>query len=115
LWSAIVYVYDTMVVDEKTPIEVPYTGDVLNVSNLDYTIQGSVTLEYALVFSKNIPSVDLFRRLGAKNVEAWARRLGFTTKIFADDALALGASCSRLDEMAPAFTLFARNGAWWPR
>ena len=70
-----------------------------------------VTLEYALVFSKNIPSVDLFRRLGAKNVEAWARRLGFTT-IFADDALALGASCSKLDEMARAFTVFARDGKW---
>ena len=41
----------------------------------------------------------------------WARRLGFTTKIFADDALALGASCSRLDEMARAFTVFARLGA----
>ena len=78
-------------------------------------MDGDVTLEYALVFSKNIPSVDLFKRLGAKNVEAWARRLGFSTKIFADDALALGASCSKLDEMARAFTVFARNGTWWPR
>jgi penicillin-binding protein 1A len=83
--------------------------------NLGDTLDGDVTLEYALVFSKNIPSVDLFKRLGAKNVEAWARRLGFSTKIFADDALALGASCSKLDEMARAFTLFARAGAWWPR
>jgi penicillin-binding protein 1A len=41
--------------------------------------------------------------------------LGFTTKIFADDALALGASCSRMDEMARAFTVFARLGTWWPR
>jgi penicillin-binding protein 1A len=109
------YGYDTVLVDEKAPIEDPDTGEVWNVSNLDDTEQGHVTLEYALVFSKNLPSIDLFHRLGAKNVEAWARRLGFTTKIFADDALALGASCSRLDEMARAFTIFARNGAWWPR
>src|SRR5262249_29085466 len=34
---------------------------------------------------------------------------------FPDDALALGASCARLDEMARAFTLFARLGTWWPR
>jgi len=67
------------------------------------------------VFSKNIPSVDLFQRLGAKNVETWARRLGFTTKIIPDDALALGASCSRIDEMTRAFTVFARDGRWWPR
>ncbi len=79
------------------------------------TIDDKVTLEYALVFSKNIPSVELFMELKAANVEQWARRLGFTTKIFADEALALGASCSKLDEMARAFTLFARQGAWWPR
>jgi penicillin-binding protein 1A len=78
-------------------------------------MDNAVTLEYALVFSKNVPSVYLFQRLGAKNVEAWARKLGFTTKIFADDALALGASCSKLDEMARAFTVFARLGTWWPR
>jgi penicillin-binding protein 1A len=107
--------YDTVLADVPVSITDPDTGEVWTPSNLDDTLQGNVTLEYALVFSKNIPSVDLFRRLGAKNVEAWARRLGFTTKIFADDALALGASCTRLDEMARAFSLFARNGAWWPR
>jgi penicillin-binding protein 1A len=93
----------------------PVTGLEWTPTNLENTQDGDVTLEYALVFSKNIPSVDLFKRLGARNVEDWARRLGFTTKIFADDALALGASCSKLDEMARAFTVFARNGKWWPR
>jgi penicillin-binding protein 1A len=99
------------------PVEItdPTTGEVWSPTNLGDTMDHAVTLEYALVFSKNIPSVDLFQRLGAKNVEAWARRLGFTTKIFADDALALGASCSKLDEMARAFTVFARLGQWWPR
>jgi penicillin-binding protein 1A len=109
------YGYDTELADVPMPIIDPDTGEKWTPTNLDDTQQGNVTLEFALVFSKNVPSVDLFRRLGAKNVEAWARRLGFTTKIFADDALALGASCSRLDEMARAFTVFARNGQWWPR
>ncbi|HET7499743.1 MAG TPA: penicillin-binding transpeptidase domain-containing protein, partial [Kofleriaceae bacterium] len=107
--------FDTVLDDVKVEITDPVTGEVWSPTNLEGTMDGDVTLEYALVFSKNIPSVDLFRRLGAKNVEAWARRLGFTTKIFPDDALALGASCSRLDEMARAFTVFARLGAWWPR
>ncbi|MBC7973675.1 MAG: transglycosylase domain-containing protein, partial [Myxococcales bacterium] len=109
------YGFDTVLDDVKVDIVDPDTGEVWSPSNLEGTMDGDVTLEYALVFSKNIPSVDLFRRLGATNIEAWARRLGFTTKIFADDALALGASCSKLDEMARAFTVFARNGAWWPR
>jgi len=107
--------FDTILNDVPIQIVDPDTGEVWTPENLGDTLDGDVTLEYALVFSKNIPSVDLFKRLGAKNVESWARRLGFSTKIFADDALALGASCSKLDEMARAFTIFARNGAWWPR
>jgi penicillin-binding protein 1A len=107
--------FDTVLNDVKVDIVDPVTGEVWSPNNLEGTSDGDVTLEFALVFSKNIPSVDLFRRLGAANVEAWARRLGITTKIFPDDALALGASCSRLDEMARAFTVFARLGAWWPR
>jgi penicillin-binding protein 1A len=109
------YGFDTILNDVPIEIVDPDTGEVWTPENLGDTLDGDVTLEYALVFSKNIPSVDLFKRLGAKNVEQWARRLGFTTKIFADDALALGASCSKLDEMARAFSVFARAGTWWPR
>ncbi|HEY5925873.1 MAG TPA: transglycosylase domain-containing protein [Kofleriaceae bacterium] len=107
--------FDTILNDVPMKIVDPVTGQTWTPVNLGETEDGDVSLEYALVFSKNIPSVDLFKRLGAKNVEDWARKLGFTTKIFADDALALGASCSKLDEMARAFTVFARNGKWWPR
>jgi penicillin-binding protein 1A len=109
------YGFDTVLNDIPTTITDPNTGEEWTPTNLGDTMDGDVTLEYALVFSKNIPSVDLFKRLGAPNVEDWARRLGFTTKIFADDALALGASCSKLDEMARAYTVFARLGQWWPR
>lgn len=109
------YGFDTRLNDIPITIVDPETGEKWTPENLDDTMDSDVTLEFALVFSKNVPSVDLFQRLGAANVEKWARRLGFTTKIFADDALALGASCSKLDEMARAFTMFARNGAWWPR
>ena len=109
------YGFDTVLNDVPISITDPTTGEVWSPTNLGETMDGDVTLEYALVFSKNIPSVDLFQRLGAKTVEAWARKLGFTTKIFADDALALGASCSKPDEMARAYSVFARNGMWWPR
>jgi penicillin-binding protein 1A len=50
--------------------------------------------------------------VGADNVEKWARRLGFTTEIIADQALALGASCTLLHELTRAFAIFARNGRW---
>ena len=109
------YGFDTILNDVPQKIVDPDTGEEWTPVNFDGTQDSKVTLEYALVFSKNVPSVDLFKRLGANNVEDWARRLGFTTKIFADDALALGASCSKLDEMARAFTVYARLGTWWPR
>ena len=53
----------------RSKIVDPDTGEEWTPTNLEDTQDGNVTLEYALVFSKNIPSVDLFRRLGAKNVE----------------------------------------------
>ena len=133
------YGFDTVLDDVPTTITDSVTGETWTPTNLGGSDpnQADVTLEYALVYSKNVPSVDLFRRLrkegcqlpgvkcgpgsvpgslpGDKAIEAWLRRLGFTTKVFVDDALALGASCSKQDEMARAFTLFARNGAWWPR
>jgi penicillin-binding protein 1A len=88
----------------------PITGEVWTPTNLNNTVEYQVTLEYALIWSKNVPSVQIFKLCGAREVEAWARRLGFTTPIIADQALALGASCTRLDETTRAFSAFARNG-----
>ena len=133
------YGFDTVLDDIPVEITDPDTGETWTPTNLggNDPSQANVTLEYALVFSKNVPSVDLFRRLrregceapGAKcsdghkpcslpgdtAIEQWVRRLGITTPLSVDDALALGASCSRIDEMARAFTVFARLGQWWPR
>jgi len=88
----------------------PITGEVWTPTNLNNTIDYQVTLEYALIWSKNVPSVQLFKLAGPREVEAWARKLGFTTPIIVDQALALGASCTQLDELTRAFSAFARNG-----
>lgn len=88
----------------------PITGEVWIPTNLNNTVEYQVTLEYALIWSKNVPSVQLFKLVGGKEVEAWARRLGYTTEIIPDQALALGASYVYLDEMTRAFSPFARNG-----
>ncbi|HEX2658819.1 MAG TPA: penicillin-binding transpeptidase domain-containing protein, partial [Polyangia bacterium] len=88
----------------------PITGEVWTPTNLNNTVEYQVSLEYALIWSKNVPSVQLFKLMGGRDVEAWARRLGITTPIIPDQALALGASCSRIDEMTRAFSAFAKNG-----
>jgi len=104
------YGYDSLLNDKPRAEVDPLTGEVWTPENLYGLSQNKVTLEYALVFSKNVPSIDIFKKVGAVEVEAWARRLGFSTTIIADKALALGASCTNLDELTRAFAIFARNG-----
>lgn len=106
------YSFDSLLNDIPKAEVDPVTGEVWVPVNLHGTIDYTVTLEYALVYSKNVPSVDLFTKVGAKEVAAWARRLGFTSEIIADKALALGASCTYIDELTRAFAIFARNGRW---
>ncbi len=106
------YGFDTVLNDIPKAEVDPITGEIWIPENLHGTVDNHVTLEYALVFSKNVPSVDIFKKVGADNVEKWARRLGFTSQIIADRALALGASCTYMDELSRAFAIFARNGRW---
>ena len=89
----------------------PITGEVWIPQNLNNTVEYQVNLESALVWSKNVPSVQLFKLVDGKDVEAWARRLEISTPIIPDQALALGASCTRIDELTRAFSAFARNGS----
>jgi penicillin-binding protein 1A len=106
------YGFDTMLNDVPRAEVDPETGQAWVPVNLHGQVDFEVSLEYALVFSLNVPSVDLFGKVGAKAAEAWARRLGFTTPIIADKALALGASCVTIPELSRAFAIFARNGRW---
>ena len=104
------YGYDSLLNDIPRAEVDPITGEVWIPTNLNNTVEYQVTLEYSLVWSKNVPSVQLFKLVGGREVEAWARRLGMTTTIIPDQALALGASCTRIDELTRAFSAFAKNG-----
>ena len=104
------YGYDSLLNDIPRAEVDPITGEVWVPTNLNNTIDYQVTLEYSLVWSKNVPSVQLFKLVGGREVESWARKLGMTTPIIPDQALALGASCVRADELTRSFSAFARNG-----
>lgn len=106
------YGYDSLFNDIPRKIIDPVTGEEWIPTNIDGSTKVKVTLQYALVFSKNVPSVAIFEAVGAKRVEKWARRLGITSPIIADKALALGASCTYLHELTRAFAIFARTGKW---
>ncbi len=101
--------YSMATILQDKPYE-PEPGEEWNPQNVHGTLDGKVTMHMALVRSLNLPSIQIVNEVGPKNVERWARRLGFTTPIHADRALALGASCTRIDELSRAFATFARGG-----
>ncbi|MBU1239676.1 transglycosylase domain-containing protein [Myxococcota bacterium] len=103
----------------------PATGKKWRVANYQYAhnlsdaakekiMNHKVTLESALVWSRNIPSVTIFQALGGTRVASWAKRFGFTTPIIPDKGLALGASCVKINELTGAFSVFAQSGRLLP-
>jgi penicillin-binding protein 1A len=112
------YTYDTMWNDKPKAEVDPVTGELWIPQNIDGSYNQQVSLQRALVWSKNPPSVEIFRILGSKDVEKWAHRLGIASPLITSpkcekefcSSLALGASCVHIDEITRAFAVFARNG-----
>jgi penicillin-binding protein 1A len=112
------YAFDTMWNDKPKAEVDPVTGELWVPQNIDGSYSVQVTLERALVWSKNPPSVEIFKTMGSKDVEKWARQLGISTPLITSpkcekefcSSLALGASCVHLDEITDAFAVFALNG-----
>jgi penicillin-binding protein 1A len=78
--------------------------------NYDRRFEGPVTLRHALEQSRNIPAVRLMDQLGAKQVIAYARRLGLHSPIPPYLPVALGAAEASLTEMTSAFAVFPNQG-----
>ena len=78
--------------------------------NADGDFQGDLMLRDALIRSRNLPTIRVFKRIGAYSVIERARQLGFTTPMEHVDALSLGASCVYPIEVASAYGVFANRG-----
>lgn len=95
---------DTTVVDEPLTIgnwsPKNYTGRYL----------GAITIQTALAQSINTVAARLADELGRDKVADAARRLGITTPIDTQPAMALGASSVKPIEMAQAYAAFANGG-----
>ncbi|TPV92273.1 MAG: PBP1A family penicillin-binding protein [Myxococcales bacterium FL481] len=92
----------------------PTDGETWSPQNIDKTIDGKVLLRTAFIKSLNTASLRLFLKLGAPEVLAWSQRLGIKSELIPDKALALGASCTRTDELLRAFGVFVRGGKTSP-
>ncbi|MEI9890987.1 MAG: penicillin-binding transpeptidase domain-containing protein [Caulobacteraceae bacterium] len=71
---------------------------------------GPITLQKALAQSINTVAARVADEIGRPNVAATARRLGISTPINTDPAMALGTSLVEPIEMAQAYAAFADGG-----
>lgn len=82
--------------------------------NVDHKYRGAVTLRRALEESINVPTIRLIAAIGVDPVIDLAHRLGITTELRREYALALGVSEASLLEMTSAYQVFANRGSLSP-
>ncbi len=95
---------DTMAVDE------PITINGWSPHNFEPEFLGPITLQTALQRSINTVAAKLADDVGRDNVAATARKLGITSPINTDPAMALGTTQVSPLEMAQAYAPFANGG-----
>ncbi|MCX7943770.1 MAG: PBP1A family penicillin-binding protein [Deltaproteobacteria bacterium] len=78
--------------------------------NFESDYKGDVTMRNAIVNSFNIPAVKTMQDVGIQNVIDYAKRLGISTELDPNLALAIGASCVTLWDLTNVYTVFARLG-----
>jgi penicillin-binding protein 1A len=100
---------------EDAEVEYPDgTGKMWKPKNYDNTFRGYVTMREALTHSINIVSVKIMEQIGAPYTAEYAKRLGFTSKIEPNLALALGAASISPMELTAAYAVFANKGNLLP-
>ncbi len=96
---------------EDAPVEYPDgAGGIWKPQNYDHDFRGPVTMREALTYSINIVSVKIMEQIGAQYAAEYARKLGFTSPIPANLALALGAASISPFELTSAYAVFANSG-----
>jgi len=100
----------TILTDAPFKVDVAGSFFAYRARNADRQFRGDMLLADALAQSRNIPSLKVFRYVGAPRAVLWAQALGIDSPLEAVDALALGASCVRPAEMVNAYARFVDQG-----
>lgn len=95
---------DDLVLDE------PLTIGAWSPQNYSQTFSGVVTFEHAVAQSLNTVAARLADEVGRERVAATARRLGITSSVNTDPAMALGTTLVSPLEMAQAYGAFSNGG-----
>jgi penicillin-binding protein 1A len=99
----------TVIVDAE--VEYPDgAGGTWKPKNYDGTYRGPVTMREALTYSINMVSIKIMEQVGVPSTVDFAKKLGFTSKIEPNLALALGAASVSPFELTGAYAVFANKG-----
>ena len=78
--------------------------------NYDQTYGGKYSMQAALLKSKNVPTVDLYFKVGHENLDYLWEKMGFTENLDNVPSIALGTESASIYEMAIAYSAFANGG-----
>jgi penicillin-binding protein 1A len=78
--------------------------------NYDNIYRGNVTMRDALTNSINIVSIKILEKIGVGTAVEFAKKLGITSTIEPNLAMALGASSVTLQELTAAYGVYAAGG-----
>ncbi|MCA9562399.1 MAG: transglycosylase domain-containing protein, partial [Myxococcales bacterium] len=93
------------------PLRLPQSRlEIWRPRNADRRFQGHLSLRDALIRSRNLPTIAVFKRVGLQDVMWQAENLGITTEMQPTDALSLGASCVLPTDMATVYGVFGTRG-----
>jgi len=99
-------------------LRLPSSEGVYSPKNYDGRFHGPVLLRDALANSLNVPAVYTASRVGTEQVLTLLRRAGFSSleesAAHYGEALALGDGEVKLSELAQAYSMLARDGAFLP-
>ena len=94
-----------------TPIALTIPGsDVWSPRNYDDEYLGAMTMRKGLAMSRNLIAIKLLQQVGVDRVIETAKKLGITSPLTPNAALAIGTSETSLLEIVSAYTSFANLG-----
>ena len=97
-------------IEDAPLIRVDDEGEIWQPKNADGGYRGTLTLQQALKFSRNIPAIRLAEEVGLERLLSYAQFLGMAKDQGAYPALALGVGETSAIEIAGAYSIIANKG-----
>jgi penicillin-binding protein 1A len=99
-----------MILDTPLALSIPGTGEIWKPKNYGGGFQGRISFRQSLVKSKNVPTVKILQQIGIEPAKAYARKLGYTSRLANNLTMALGSTGVSLEEQTNAYSVFPNRG-----